>query len=71
LKHFLFLPSLIALLVKESGAISAARIGSREAFNALMAVWDRLILGGSIRKCVITFPYAKFNRNTNNAAKVV
>ena len=37
-KHLLFLPSLIALLVKESGAISEARIGSREAFNALMAV---------------------------------
>ena len=38
LKQLLFLPSLIALLVKESGAITAARIGSREAFDALMAV---------------------------------
>jgi hypothetical protein len=38
LKHLLFLPSLIALLVKESGAITAARIGSREAFKALTAV---------------------------------
>src|SRR5208283_5255060 len=38
LKHLLFLPSLIAPLVKESGAVSAAHIGSREAFNALMAV---------------------------------
>jgi hypothetical protein len=38
LKHLLFLPSLIALRVKESGAITAARIGSREAFKALTAV---------------------------------
>src|SRR5208282_5783074 len=38
LTHLLFLPSLIAPLVKESGAVSAAHIGSREAFNALMAV---------------------------------
>jgi hypothetical protein len=38
LKHLPFLPSLIALPVKESGAIAAAHIPHREAFNALVAI---------------------------------
>ena len=38
LKHPLFLPPLVALLVKKSGAIAAAHIASREPFKTLMTV---------------------------------
>ncbi len=76
-KHLLFLPSLIALLVKKSGAISASHIASREAFNALTAVC------GTLSRVVDVDPRridpevrhqflldAKLNRNAGNAAKV-
>jgi hypothetical protein len=37
-KHFLFLPSLVAFLVKVSSAVAAAHIVCREPFKALMTV---------------------------------
>lgn len=77
-KHLLFLPSLIALLVKKSGAISASHIASRKAFNALAAVC------GTLSRVVDVDPgrinpevrhqfllHAKLNRNADNAAKDV
>jgi hypothetical protein len=78
LKHLLFLPSLIALLVKNSGAISAAHIASREAFNALTAVCGTLprVVNVDPRRIDPEVRHhflqnAKLYRKTNNTAKVV
>jgi hypothetical protein len=76
--HLLLLPSLKALLVKKSGAISAAHLASREAFNALTAVCgtssrvvyvDSRRIDSEVRHDFLQ--NAKLNRNANNAAKVV